>query len=125
SSTDSRNDRARLMYENLEWTLARLPRGTKTVVWTATVHSLKKPLDGSYVMASEVVRSGAARSKSLAVIGVTGEYLAPAAGPTEIVTADADSLEGYFSPQMGAELTYVDRDALRRVGPMKSRVLNY
>jgi erythromycin esterase-like protein len=125
SSTDPRNGRARLMYENLAWTLARLPHGTKIVVWTATVHSLKKPLDGSYVMASEVVRSTTARTRSLAIIGATGEYLAPATGRTEIVTADTDSLEGYFSPQMDAELAYVDSESLRRVGPMKSRLLNY
>jgi erythromycin esterase-like protein len=125
SSTDARNDRARLMYENLAWTLARLPRGTRTVVWTATVHGLKRPLDGRYVMASEVVQSSGVSIRSIAVIGVSGEYLAPGAGPTEIVRADADSLEGHFAPQMDAELAYIDSNALRRVGSMKSRVLHY
>jgi erythromycin esterase-like protein len=125
SSTDPRNDRARLMYENLAWTLAFLPRGTRTVVWTATVHGVKRPLDGRYAMASEVVQSTGVRTRSVAVIGVSGEYLAPGAGPTEIVRADADSLEGHFAPQMDVQLAYIDSDSLRRVGRMRSRVLHY
>jgi erythromycin esterase-like protein len=124
SPTDPRNDRARLMYENLVWNLARLPHGTKTVVWTATVHGLKRQLDGRYVMASDVVQSARASSKSVAVIGVSGYYLAGGEA-TELVSADADSLEGHFAPQMDAELAYIDSDALRRVGQIKSRVLHY
>jgi erythromycin esterase-like protein len=112
------------MYENFEWTVARLPRETKTIVWTATVHSLKRPLNGREAMASHAVREADATLKSVAVIGASGEY---AAGGrlTEISRAEADSLEGLFAPTQGAELAYVDSDSLERTGPRKSRVLGY
>jgi erythromycin esterase-like protein len=125
SATNPENDRDRLMHENFEWTLARLPHGTKTIVWTATVHSLKKPLDGRDAMASHTVRGADGTLKSVAVIGASGEYAASDGRPTEITRADADSLEGLFAPTQGAELAYVDADSLRRTGSRRSRVLGY
>jgi erythromycin esterase-like protein len=125
SPADPRNDRDRLMYENFEWTVARLPHPTKTIVWTATIHSLKKPLSGWETMASHAVRGANARIKSVAVVGASGEYAAPGGRRTEITRADADSLEGHFAPTQNAELAYIDGDSLRRAGPRKSRVISY
>lgn len=113
------------MYENLEWTIGRLPPGTRTIVWTATVHGSRQPLDGREVLASLAVRRANSRIKSVAVVGASGEYAVPGGRTAEIASAEANSLEGRFARRQGEELAYVDGDALRRAGPMRSRVISY
>jgi erythromycin esterase-like protein len=119
----SANDRDRLMYENFEWQIARLPRETKTIVWTATVHGLRKPLDDWQAMANHAVRNMNTAIHSLAVVAASGSYAAAGGELAALAQPEMDSLEGEFS--QSAELSYVDSDSLRRVGTTRSRVVSY
>lgn len=125
NQSNSANDRDRLMYENLAWTISRLPRKTKTIVWTASVHGLRTSLNGRESMASHAGRDMKTRIKSIAIVATSGTYGGPGRRPSGIAIADAESLEGHFAPVPGTEQTYVDGDALKRCGKRKSRLLGY
>jgi erythromycin esterase-like protein len=130
SQSSSGDLRDRAMYENLEWAIGRLPPGTKTMVWTATSHGLRSPLNGRSSMASYASAETEESVKSIAVVALSGAIAR--GGPTsrggqraEIADADNDSLEGTFAPNDGEQLAYIDDERLRRAGSKKSRVLGY
>lgn len=124
SEGDGANWRDRAMYENLQWALDRQPAGTRTVVWTASVHALKQPLGKRKSMASYFKADSGIKMKSVAIVGAAGEY-----GfnnrVTSFLPADADSLEGSALASGGMPPVYLDAAALRKLGSRKSRMLSY
>lgn len=113
-----------MMYQNLEWTLGRLPRATKTIVWTATNHSLRNPLRSREPMASHAAADLGAGVRSIAFVALSGA-ITRGGRRQELVSADRDSLEAQFAPIDGAQTSYIDGEQLRRSGTKKSRVLGY
>jgi erythromycin esterase-like protein len=117
------------MFELLQWHRARWPRGTKLVVWCATVHAAKR-LDGiAPPMRPLGAHVHAAFGDRAAVVGFTalsGAFGNPGAGgsPNPLPPVDAASLEAR-SLADGAGLRYLDRRALKRLGTIAARPINY
>lgn len=118
------------MYENIQWHRGRWPKGTKVIVWCATVHAAKA-LDG---LATDMTPMGrhvhAAYGKRAAAIGFTalsGRFGNPGAGgaPNVLRPAEAGSLESVVLAGSDAGLRYVDGKRLRRLGTIVSRPINY
>jgi erythromycin esterase-like protein len=124
SRTGSGNERDRMMYENLEWSIRRLPRTAKTVVWTATSHGMRQSRNGFESMASHAVRNLNPDIRSVAIIGASGAYIS-GNDVVELTAADEESLEGKFVPPEGVESAYVDHASLTRIGSIRSRILGY
>ena len=124
-SRDSWNRRDQQMYENLAWSIARLPGDTKTLVWTATNHALRDPYDGRDSVASHAVREGLLNIASVAVIAVGGTRSTPDGRRVEIPAANAESLEGRFMHESATDAYYVDESALQLLGTVASRVIGY
>lgn len=117
------------MFELLQWHRARWPRGMKLVVWCATVHAAKR-LDGiAPPMRPLGAHVHAAFGDRAAVVGVTtlaGAFGNPGAAgsPNALSPADAASLEARTLAD-GVGLRYLDRRALRRLGTIAARPINY
>lgn len=117
------------MFELLQWHRARWPRGTKLVVWCATVHAAKR-LDGiAPPMRPLGAHVHAAFGDRAAVVGFTalsGAFGNPGAAgsPNPLPPVDAASLEVRTLAD-GAGLRYLDRRALKRLGTIAARPINY
>ena len=115
-------DRDEVMYRNLLWHRGRMPRGSKLIVWTATVHAARQ--------------QGARREKPLgawladrwgdrvAVIGFSafaGQSSRAGTPSQPLPQAPPGSLEALAT---GADtaLAFLDRAALRRIGSAPSRL---
>lgn len=118
------------MYENLQWHRGRWPKGTRFIVWCATVHAAKA-LDG---LATDMTPMGrhlhAAYGKRAAVIGFTalsGRFGNPGTrGESNVLQpAEAAALEHVVLADSDAGLRYVDHKRLRRLGTIVSRPINY
>jgi erythromycin esterase-like protein len=118
------------MYEALQWHRARWPNGTKIVVWCATVHAARR-LDG---VAPEMRPLGAhvhdAFGDRAAAIGFTarsGTFGNPGASgaPNALTPAAPHALEAVALGDGDADLRYVDRKRLRKLGTIAARPINY
>ena len=118
------------MFEALQWHRARWPKGTKLVVWCATVHAAKRlegiapemrPL-GAHVHAAYGDRAAAigftARSGAFGNPGTSG-------APNALTPADPHALEAVALGDGDAGLRYVDRKRLRKLGTIAARPINY
>ena len=116
-------DRDAAMYRNVSWHLARLPEGSKTVIWTATVHAARrrgglgtKPLGA---LISEELGDRVAAVGFTAFAGSSSM----AGGPVrQLEEAPPGSLET-LSTREGTPAVYLDAGALRELGPVPSRLL--
>ncbi len=129
------NQRDLGMYENLQWHRGRWPRGTKVIVWCATVHAAKA-LHG---LATDMTPMGRhlhaaygerAYGKRVAVIGFTalsGRFGNPGTvgEPNVLQPAEAGALERVVLADSDAGLRYVDGKRLKRLGTIVSRPINY
>jgi erythromycin esterase-like protein len=117
------------MFELLQWHRARWPRGTRLVIWCATVHAAKR-LDGiAPPMRPLGAHVHAAFGDRAAVVGFTartGAFGNPGAAgsPNPLPPLDAASLEARTLAD-GADLRYLDRRALKRLGTIAARPINY
>ncbi|GAA4793414.1 erythromycin esterase family protein [Lysobacter hankyongensis] len=118
------------MFEALQWHRARWPKGTKIMVWCATVHAAKR-LDG---VAPEMRPLGAhvhaAYGDRAAAIGFTarsGAFGNPGASgtPNALTPAAPHALEAVALGDGDAQLRYVDRKRLRKLGTIAARPINY
>lgn len=118
------------MFEALQWHRARWPKGTKIVVWCATVHAAKR-LDG---VAPEMRPLGAhvhaAYGDRVAAIGFSarsGTFGNPGASgaPNALTPADPHALESVVLGEGDAGLRYIDRKRLRKLGTIAARPINY
>lgn len=123
------------MYENIQWHRGRWPKGTRLIVWCATVHAAKA-LHG---LATDMTPMGhhlhaaygkQAYGKYVAVIGFTalsGRFGNPGTRgePNVLQPAEASALENVVLAGSDAGLRYVDHERLRRLGTIVSRPINY
>jgi erythromycin esterase-like protein len=117
-------DRDEAMYRNLVWQRARMPRGSKLIVWTATVHAARrrgvlkdKPL-GAW-LAEEL-------GSRVAVIGFSafgGQSSMAGTPPKPLPAAPPGSLEARATANAGTAWTYLGPSALRAIGTAPSRLL--
>lgn len=118
------------MFENLQWYRARWPKGTRIIVWCATVHAAKR-LEG---LAPDLKPFGAyvheAYGKRAAAVGFTamhGRYGLPGGvdAPRTLSPAGADALETRVLGDSGPALRYLDRKRLAAYGTIAARPINY
>ena len=125
-----RNLRDLGLYENVRWHRARWPRGTKVIVWSATVHAVRTldgVADGRRPMGNHLHE---AYGRQLAVIGFTalsGQFGNPGASgtPNTLPEATADSLEANALASFEGGLRYLDARQLHVLGTTTARPLNY
>lgn len=129
------NQRDLGMYENLQWHRRRWPKGTKVIVWCATVHAAKA-LHG---LATDMTPMGRhlhaaygerAYGRHVAAIGFTalsGRFGNPGAAgePNALQPAEAGALERVVLADSDAGLRYIDGKRLKRLGTIVSRPINY
>lgn len=125
------NARDRAMYQALQWHVARLPRGSKIIVWCATLHAAKS-LRGVPGFA-ELVPLGwyvnrdfgdAAAAIGFSALG--GSYGRGKASATELSPAPADSLEARaLTGEGSSDVGYLGRADLARYGTATARPLDY
>jgi erythromycin esterase-like protein len=117
------------MFELLQWHRARWPRGTKLVVWCATVHAAKR-LDGiappMRPLGAHVHAAFGDRAAAVGFTALAGAFGNPGAAgsPNPLPPVDAASLEARTLAD-GAGLRYLDRRALKRLGTIAARPINY
>ncbi len=115
-------NRDAIMYKNFQWQYKRLPKGSKVIIWTATVHAARqqgglkrKPL-GAWLAEQW--------NDNVAVIGFTtysGQSSMAGMTIKPIPDASIDSLEALVtSPD--SEWTYLTALELRKLGSISSRL---
>lgn len=119
------------MYENLLWHRARWPKGTRLIVWCATVHAAKR-LDGLAVdmtpMGAHVHAAFGARAAVIGFTALSGTFGNPGAAgePNALGASLPHSLEAVaFGESGGGDLRYLDRKRLKRLGTIAARPINY
>jgi erythromycin esterase-like protein len=116
-------DRDLAMYRNFAWQMKRLPRGTKVIVWTATVHAARRqgPLPREPLGARIAGRWG----DRVGVIGfsaLAGQSSMAGRPGRPLPELPPGSLE-VRAARPDTAWAYVDRTALRRIGSVPSRLL--
>lgn len=116
-------DRDAAMFRNLQWYLARLPADSKVIVWTATVHGSRQQGDRKDPPLGTLLQP--LLGNALGVIGFTaaGGQSSMAGGPPKTLDpALPDSLERRALGS-GADLAFLDKPALAKLGIVDSRLL--
>lgn len=116
-------DRDTSMYGNVLWYTARMPTGTKVIIWTATVHAARQQGDLSQQPLG--ARLAARWGSQLAVVGFTalGGQSSMAGRPGKpLPEAPPGSLEAQAVGD-GAEWAVLNTSALRATGRVPSRLL--
>ncbi len=118
-------DRDLAMAQRLAWWAARLPRDARMVVWTASVHAARapgpNPALGVPPMGAHLAATWGDR---LAVIGFTalqGHWSRAAEPARTLAPLPPDALEARALAG-GSGWAYLDRAALRSLGPVPSRL---
>jgi erythromycin esterase-like protein len=120
---DSARDRDEVMFRNTQWYLARMPTGTKTIIWTATVHGAKQ--QGERKAAPLGTLLTASLGAEVGVVGFTARegQSSMAGSPAKALgLAPTDSLERR-ALHPGEDLVYLDSSALAALGVVESRLL--
>jgi erythromycin esterase-like protein len=123
-------DRDLAMAQRLAWWSARLPRDTKIVVWTATVHAARAPGANSVLRVPSMgARLAETWGDGLAVIGFTalrGEWSRAGAPTQPLALLPPHSLEARALTDGGAGgaagWAWLDQAALRSLGSVPSRL---
>lgn len=125
------NARDRAMYQALQWHVARLPRGSKIIVWCATLHAAKSlrgvpGLAELVPLGSYVNRDFGDAAAAIGVSALGGSYGRGKASATELSPAPADSLEARaFTGDGSSDVGYLGRADLAQYGPGTARPLDY
>jgi erythromycin esterase-like protein len=123
-------DRDLVMARHLAWWSARLPRDTRIVVWTATVHAARAPGVNPVLGVPPMGARLAERwGDQLAVIGFTalrGQWSQAGAPSRPLAPLPPHALEARAlaagTAGDAAGWAYLDRAALRSLGPVPSRL---
>jgi erythromycin esterase-like protein len=110
------------MYQNLVWYLERLPKNSRVVVWTATVHAARR--QGSLAEAPLGARAVERWGDRVAAVGFTAYagFTSRAGRPASpIPDAPPDSLEATATSESAWAL--LDSESLRAIGRVPSRLL--
>ena len=114
-------------HANLLSAMARLPAGTKTLVWTANVHAAKAPLPGLWPLAARTVAGSAVpgQVRSVAFVASQGRYGLARGRTLSIPAAGEDSFEqgGLADTAQGAH--FVAGQALAALDQRPSWLLGY
>lgn len=120
--------RDRAMYRNFRWLRAQWPRGTRIVVWTASVHAAKSP-DGAFrPFGSYLHADFGARAAAIGFSALAGSYgnVGGHGAPHRLAPAVEGSLEARaFAPPGASSWRFLDQAQLRALGRRASRVLDY
>lgn len=115
-------DRNEAMYRNLLWHRGRMPRGSKLIVWTATVHAARR--QGELREKPLGARLAERWGDRLAVIGFSafaGRSSTAGMPSRPLPEAPPGSLEA-LATRADTSLAFLDRSALRRIGSAPSRL---
>ena len=123
----SANERDRSMYQNFQWLRSRMPRRSKIIVWTATVHAAK---DLSQVPGNERISMGSFIHRDLGkrafVLGsseYSGSYAFGRQPARPLTTASNDSLESKAFAGNDLAIRYFGLKDLRSFGAIAARPL--
>lgn len=113
--------RGAAMFDNLRWHLGRLPRGTKAIVWTATVHAARSTaMDNGWGgvddLGAKVARTYGNRAFVLGFAAAEGSYRQGRRNPPRTINAaPPDSLEAE-ALRDGRDVAYIGPKALAALG---------
>lgn len=115
-------ERDRSMHRLLDWYRARLPRGSKVVVWTATTHAARErgPLRWE-PLGALLDEAGEARMASIGFTALSGERAWLRTPPAPLPALPNNALEARALPS-GADARYLDAKALRAHDDAPSRL---
>lgn len=118
--------RDRRMFENLRWHLARTSPAPRAIVWTATVHAVRRSANGGAAPLGAYLHE--ALGDGMAAIGfsaLAGAYAGLSMPQQDLLPADKESLESKAFGASTDDLAYVDHDTLRGMGRLPGRALDY
>lgn len=128
---DSGGRRDRAMYQNFAWLHSHWPKGTRIVVWCATVHAAKS-LEGAYPgirpFGSYVHAAFGSRAAAIGFSALGGSYgnVGGHGAPHVLGVAAAGSLEARAFTGPGSHaLRFVGRAQLHDMGVSPARIINY
>ncbi len=126
---DDFNRRDRVMFENLEAQWHDLPKGTKRIVWCASVHAAKSLTDfrpGSRPLGAYVHERYGSRAKAVGFSALRGSTAKRGQAPEALPEAETDTLEARaFSAENSEPDVYLNRAQLDTFGVARGRALNY
>lgn len=125
--------RDRAMYQNLTWLLSQWPRNTKVVVWTASVHASKTPIDsvsrGATSFGTYVHRTMGDQAYALGLSALDGTYgTIGGQGPIHDLTLPPPgSLEAlaFASPGGQGDMRFLSSTVLKQLGNVPGRAFVY
>ncbi|WP_170207568.1 erythromycin esterase family protein [Luteibacter pinisoli] len=125
--------RDKAMYENLLWVLSQWPKDTKVLIWTATVHAAKAPMEGNtpgqQTLGTYIRKAWGGDAYALGFSALGGAY-GSTGGHGQVhplVAPPPDSLEALaFSKAPDREAArFLDEKVLKRLGNVPGRAFNY
>jgi erythromycin esterase-like protein len=125
------NARDRAMHQALQWSVARLGRDSKIIVWCATIHAAKTLRDvpgyAEFVpLGSYVNRDFGDAAAAIGISALGGSYGRGKAPATKIVQAPATSFEARsFTGDDVSGFGYLGRADLAQPGPGTAHAINY
>lgn len=118
-----------LMFRNLRWLAARLPRDAKLIVWTATVHAAKRgdaAAPFAVNLGAHLRRAYGRGAFALGFSAASGRHGRPnRAQPRPIAAPPTGSLEARALAATQADAVYLDRAALAALGPIAAAPLRH
>jgi erythromycin esterase-like protein len=121
------NERDRSTYQNFQWLQARMPPGSKVIVWTATTHAAKDlrgvPGNQAVSMGSFIHSALGERAFALGFSEYSGSYAFARQPAKTLDIAPDDSLEAKAFAGNDLTLRYFSLKDLRALGPIAARPL--
>lgn len=120
------NQRDRLMFQNYASIMLTMPKGTKSIIWTASRHALLAEYGDIVSLGSLLSRESPGAVKSIAFVAREGTYgfqggPAQTIEPAKAGTVEADA----FSSGSDADVVFLSGPELSRVSGRRSRLLGY
>jgi erythromycin esterase-like protein len=117
------------MRDNFLWHQARLPPGSKIIVWTATVHAAKTlagiSSTGPVPLGEYLHQQFGERAAVIGFSALSGGYRQPNRHTVALPAAPPASLEARTLTDPAARLRYVDGPQLAALGAIQARPINY
>lgn len=120
--------RDRSMFDNLERIRARWPKGTRVLIWGATVHAVKNPIAGHRTTGSYLHERLGPKAATIGFTALAGSFgsMGGSGAANPLQAAPAGSLEARaFADDSTHAWVYLDAAQLKAMGEVPSRVLSY
>ena len=119
-----------MMNENFRWHRARLPEGSKVIVWTAAVHSIKQRSSANVQSIVQplgfyVHQALGDRSAVVGFCALQGRYSLINRAETALISVLPESLEAQAFAGYDASIRYLDAKHLRKFGAVQANALSY